>query len=225
MPNYSQLKTAVKLHIDQTMRTRNFRVRSDVVERGSVTKSQKRKKAYVERKVEECFQWKAHGHMFQKRLMQLQSWHNCLWKQSRWPETKRTIVFSRIQFEGKADWRRGTKEPSKESGNKEEGSSDKRRELPCRFRILKKIPVMSVLASSQNVQLWKRMCIWRQMPFPTCWGRRKAQQKVEWRWSKKDQLCILKESTQLGCVSQNSYPRKSTLREPRKYSEFVNTVM
>ena len=50
-PNYSQLKTAVKLHIDQMMRTRNFRVRSDVVERGSVTNSQKGKTAYVERKV------------------------------------------------------------------------------------------------------------------------------------------------------------------------------
>ena len=60
-PNCSQLETAVKLHIDQMMRTRNFRVRSDVVERGSVTKSQKGKKAYVERKVGECFQWKAHG--------------------------------------------------------------------------------------------------------------------------------------------------------------------
>ena len=50
-PNCSQLKTAVKLHIDQMMRTRNFRFRSDVVERGSVTKSQKGKKTYVERKV------------------------------------------------------------------------------------------------------------------------------------------------------------------------------
>ena len=60
-PNYQQLKTAVKLHIDQMMRTRNFRVRTDVVERGSVTKWQKGKKANVERKVGECFQWKAHG--------------------------------------------------------------------------------------------------------------------------------------------------------------------
>ena len=41
----SQLETAVKLHIDQMMRTRNFRVRNDVVGRGSVTKSQKRKES------------------------------------------------------------------------------------------------------------------------------------------------------------------------------------
>ena len=49
--NYSRLKTAVKLHIDQIMRTRNFRVWNEVVERGAVTKSSKEKKAYVERKV------------------------------------------------------------------------------------------------------------------------------------------------------------------------------
>ena len=48
-PNYSQLKTAVKLHTDQMMKTRNFRVRNEVVERGSVSKRQKVKKAYVER--------------------------------------------------------------------------------------------------------------------------------------------------------------------------------
>ena len=59
--NYLQLKTAVKLHIDQMMRTSKFRVRNEVVERGSVTKSQNGKKAYVERKVRECFQWNAHG--------------------------------------------------------------------------------------------------------------------------------------------------------------------
>ena len=59
--SYLRLKTAVKLHIDQMMSTLNFRVRSDVVERGSVTKSQKGKTADVERKVGECFQWKAHG--------------------------------------------------------------------------------------------------------------------------------------------------------------------
>ena len=37
--SYLRLKTCVKLHIHQMMRTRNFRVRNEVVERGSVTKS------------------------------------------------------------------------------------------------------------------------------------------------------------------------------------------
>ena len=66
-PNYQQLKTAVKLHIHQ------MSVRNDVVERGPVTKSQKGKKAYVERKVGECFQWKAHGQCSRGELMQFQS--------------------------------------------------------------------------------------------------------------------------------------------------------
>ena len=60
-PSYSRLKTSVRLHIDQTMRTRNFRVRHEFVERGAVTKSQKRKKANVDRMVGECFQWKPKG--------------------------------------------------------------------------------------------------------------------------------------------------------------------
>ena len=60
-PNYQQLKTAVKPHVDQMTRNLNFKARSDVVVRGSVTKSQKGNKAYVERIVGECFQWKAHG--------------------------------------------------------------------------------------------------------------------------------------------------------------------
>ena len=43
--SYLRLKTSAKLHIDQMMKTRNFRVRNEVVERGSVTKSQRGKKA------------------------------------------------------------------------------------------------------------------------------------------------------------------------------------
>ena len=53
-PNYHQLKTSVKLHVDQMMRTRNFRAQNDVVERGSVTESRKGNKPCVERKVGEC---------------------------------------------------------------------------------------------------------------------------------------------------------------------------
>ena len=60
-PNYQQLNIAVKLYIDQMMRDRNFKAQNDVVETVSVTKSQKGNKAYVEREVGECFQWKAHG--------------------------------------------------------------------------------------------------------------------------------------------------------------------
>ena len=59
--SYLRLNTSVKLHIDQMLRTRNFRVWNEVVEKGSVTKSQKGKNACEERKERECFQWEAHG--------------------------------------------------------------------------------------------------------------------------------------------------------------------
>ena len=70
--NYLRLKTSVKLHIDQMMRTRNFRVWSEVVERGAVTKSQKGKKAYVARKVG-VFSVEGTWTMFNRRLMSSQS--------------------------------------------------------------------------------------------------------------------------------------------------------
>ena len=60
-PNCSRLKTMVRRQIDQTMRTRNFRALSEIVERGAVTKSQIGRKDSVERKVRECYQWKAIG--------------------------------------------------------------------------------------------------------------------------------------------------------------------
>ena len=43
---------------------------------------------------------------------------------------------------------------------------------------------MWILASSRvsQLQVWRRLCTWRQMSFPTYWGRRKAQQEVEERW-------------------------------------------
>ena len=60
-PSYFRLKTLVRRHIDQTMRTHNFRARIEMVERGVVTKSQKGRKACAERKVGECCWWKAIG--------------------------------------------------------------------------------------------------------------------------------------------------------------------
>ena len=67
--SYLRLKTSVKLHIDQMMRTRNFRVRNEVVERGSVARSQKGKKACVGRRVRECFSVESTWTMFERRLM------------------------------------------------------------------------------------------------------------------------------------------------------------
>ena len=60
-PSSSRLKTSVTCHTDQTMRTRNFRARNEIVKRGAVPKSHKGKKASAERKVGECYHWKANG--------------------------------------------------------------------------------------------------------------------------------------------------------------------
>ena len=60
-PNYSRLKTAVRRHIDQVLSTRNFRARNEILEGGTVTKSHKGKKANAERRVGDCYQWKANG--------------------------------------------------------------------------------------------------------------------------------------------------------------------
>ena len=54
------------------------------------------------------------------------------WKQWWNSQTKSTIVLSRTRFEGQ-HWRRG-KKPSKDSGNRDESSSDKRENIPCRYR-------------------------------------------------------------------------------------------
>ena len=44
-PSFSRLKTTVRRKTDQTMRTRNFRVRNELAERGTVTKNQKRERS------------------------------------------------------------------------------------------------------------------------------------------------------------------------------------
>ena len=67
--SYLRLKTSVKLHIDQMIRTRNFRVRDEVVEIGAVTKTQKGKRACVESEVGECFSVGNTRTTFKRKLM------------------------------------------------------------------------------------------------------------------------------------------------------------
>ena len=67
--SYLRLKTSVKLHIDQMMRTRNFRVQNEVVDRGSVTKSQKRKESRRREESERVFSVESTWTMFKRRLM------------------------------------------------------------------------------------------------------------------------------------------------------------
>ena len=110
--NYLRLKTAVKLHIDQ----------NDGSERSCGTRishqQSKRKESLRWEESESVFSVEGTWTMFQRRLMKFQSWHSSLWKQWRRLETKRTIVFSCILFEGKTDWRRDTKNPHSDQVNR-----------------------------------------------------------------------------------------------------------
>ena len=62
-PDHSRLKTIVRRHVGQTMRTRNFRARNERVERGAVTKSRQGRKVIVERKVENAISGKQFDHV------------------------------------------------------------------------------------------------------------------------------------------------------------------
>ena len=55
-PSLSRLKTSATRHVDQMVRTRNFRARNERIGTGAVTRSQKGTKFSVERKVGECSQ-------------------------------------------------------------------------------------------------------------------------------------------------------------------------
>ena len=60
------------------------------------------------------------------------------------------------------------------------------------------------------MHFWKKKCFFRHVE-----AEEKQSKKVKERWCEKDSVAILNESTQLGCVSQDSCPRK-ILRETGK---------
>ena len=110
--NHQQLKTAAKLHNDQMMRNWNFRIRNEVVERGSVTESQKGNKACGEMKVRECFQWKAHGQCSTGDSCSFS--HDPLASGKKGKGQRRKGLSSSPAFHAKAKtyWRRGTQIPT-----------------------------------------------------------------------------------------------------------------
>ena len=59
--SYSRLKPSARMYIDRRMRCRNLRARNEMIDRGAVPWSRKGNKANVERKVGDCWQWRATG--------------------------------------------------------------------------------------------------------------------------------------------------------------------
>ena len=67
MPSYHRLQTMVRRHIDQMIRTRNFRARSDRFETGALYKGSK---VSVERRMEAMLSVKNKWTVFKRRLLQ-----------------------------------------------------------------------------------------------------------------------------------------------------------
>ena len=117
------------------IRNHNFRVRNDVVERGSVTKSQKENKACVEKKVIECFQWKAHGQCSTGDSCSFS--HDPLASGNKGNGQGRKGRSSSPASHSKAKRTDGEEHKSSQgSGNKQENSREKS-EIPCRFKLCK----------------------------------------------------------------------------------------
>ena len=60
-PSCQRLKTVAKRHMEQMIRTRNFRARNERIETGVSAKSHGRSHVGVERRIGKCYQWKATG--------------------------------------------------------------------------------------------------------------------------------------------------------------------
>ena len=205
------MKTAIRLHIDQTMRTRNFRVQNEIVERGAVTKSQKEKKACVERKAGECYQWKTNG--------QCSKGDSCSFSHdpasgNRREDQRRTGQSSSPAPNVKA--KTDGEIPSNSSDNRGESTSDKRGRIPCRFR----------KCNNPSCNYWHPP-VCQNYKFETgctygnkCYFRHVEADETPNKKSKKGgakrSVALLKESIQLGCVAQDSHPRQSTQRKEGK---------
>ena len=108
----------------------------------------------------------------------------------------------------------GEEKSAKTSGINEESSSDKRSEIPCRQRIRKK--------KTRHVNLGILPCVKTASLRPAAYMEenvssgmlrpRRSPAKSQKKGDAKGSVALLMESTQLGYVSQGSYPRKSILR-------------
>ena len=125
-PSCSRLKTAARRHTDQIMRTRNFRARNEIVEIGTVTKSHNGRIVSVERRVGECYQWKANGQCLKGDSCSFRhepaSGNRCAG--GRKEQSSSPAPEAKAQTDGKI--------PSKGSNSKGESPSWTRGRIPCK---------------------------------------------------------------------------------------------
>ena len=58
--DYHRLRMCVKLHVEQTQRSKSFRIQNEITERGAVIKG-KGQNPSTKRETRECYQWKSLG--------------------------------------------------------------------------------------------------------------------------------------------------------------------
>ena len=212
-PSYSRLKTTVRRHIDQTMVTRNFRARNEIVDRGAVTKSQKGRKASADRKVGVCFQWKAIGQCSKGDSCCFShdpaSGNRCDLRQE--GKSSSLAPNAQAQTDGKM--------PSKSSGRRGESLSVTGGRSPCRKFLGERCtypscifwhPPVCLNYKSESGCTCGEKCRFRHVEADGQPSKKSKKSGV------KGPVDLLKESIQMGCVSQDSQPKNSILRKEGK---------
>ena len=179
---------------------------------GSVTKSQKGKKTYVEMQVWECFQWKVHGQCSKGDSCSFS--HDKLVQGDLYGGQRGKGRSSSPAPSSKAKADEGGEQSSKTSGEVEECSSDKRSEFRSVAKIVKQPSCKFWHFVFHNYKS-ETGCIYGRSCFFRHFGAEEKPSKKPKKVGAKGSVVLLRESKQLGCASQDSYPRKSMQREER----------
>ena len=168
-----------------------------------------KKKAHVERKVGECFQWQAHDHLIPEETHAV----SVMTQRSLSKGQKRQGRSSSPASHSKAKQTDGEEQKSSQiSGSKQESSLNKS-EIPCRFKFSKNPsckfwhPPVCLNCKSEQRCVHGDKCHFRHV---------EAERKPNKRSNKggpKGSVAMSKESGQLGCVSEDFFREKCVLRE------------
>ena len=180
--------------------TRNFRVRSDVVERGSVTKSQKERKLALRGKFESVFSGR-HMDSVPKET------HVVPVMTSKTLETEDKVRGEKDDRHLLHPTRRQNRLTARDKHpHRDQAVNRKTRwirvKIPCRLRFCQ-----NPSCKSEKGCVHGDKCHVRHVE-----AEGKPSEKSK-KGGAKGSVAMLKESTQLSCVSQDSFPRKSSLRE------------
>ena len=208
-PNCSKLKIAVRRHVDQQMRTRNFRARNEIFERGAATKTPKKGRgAVVERKVGECFQWQAIGQC--SRGYSCSSSHAQASERDAARDKKNRRPLPHLKRRHRLTKSYPQKVQATEARPLVDQEAEIRAEISSkesartRHVIIGTLPCVLITSMKQDAHMEQSA------DFDMLRGRRspaKSRRKVVGQGS----VALLKDSTQLGCVFRDSHPRKTIL--------------